>query len=160
MTDSSLKKLKSAAQGSFQYDSDKVFAGSLRAFLHGENRQHLSDWYKESCQSLDKNTFEELSAALVGLDAENYRDRRKAKKVLKANMELAVPLLVNAKYNPISYEQRENCRELLNCNACADDIVGAQQLTVSFRDPSRSRYGCGMGYFNCYSKQFTEHLTS
>ncbi len=113
-----------------------ALSATMHGFLKKDNKKHLLAWAEISRKKLGKAKTEGIEKALVDLDAEGFKARRAAKKLLTANLPSAAPLVLLARYATDSIEVREACKELLG--------KGAKQARV-FGAPSTSSPTIGRG---------------
>ena len=123
------KKLAGAKLDYAQAATPKAFAKALRDLLYGNGGAHLEAWAGAARKQLGADKLKKVEQALKDLDAEHYKQRKAAKKVLKAKLPAALPLLIQARRAAKSVEVRENCRELLiaYADASAAKALGAPQ---------------------------------
>ena len=133
-------------------------AVKIKDTVYGKDLQNI--------KALDKNVAlqgeerEAIKSALIQLDAESYKERRKGKVYLSKNFDKAYAAIVLTQYNAISVEQSESCKEILRSKFQKDKtkIFGKSILNPTHYQ----RYGikCGMASMPESSRDFINLITA
>ena len=158
LIDQDIKKAKSYKWELSKSSTAGKMIANLRNFIYGEKYDKLMAMQKSL--KLSEQQQKEIDEAIVQLNAQSFKDRRKGRTYLSKNFAIAFPVLIKQRNLHESVEVRESCKEILHSETrrCNYKLIGSQILnnsTVQFNDRAIL---CGMASMPPKSRAFLNQL--
>ena len=159
LLDSEAKLIDGKKMDFFNCTTNKKFGEEVLSFVQGKDNKHLKAQAEKVYKS-GKAKKEDVEKNLKKLDAEGFRDRRKARRYFQALGLSSLPfLLAAAKEKGNSVEVKETLKELFKeqIEKANLDAKGIQENRVNYYDHAIK---CGMACMFPHSKTFLDTYIS
>ena len=131
---------------------------SLKKIVYGKDLERIRKQDESLAKQMTAADKEAVKTALVQLDAESYKERRKGRIYLTQNLNKAYAAVILCQYNSKSVEVVESCREILRSKANREKCTMFGKTLLN--PVVYNHYGvkCGMASMPAGSREFISQL--